>query len=237
MALQLKNTDGASEEKEKAPNNYETDDFSDLETTYKPVIIDTTVPAPEELSSIKNNSSNIISTIIKIVIAIVIIAVGYYLIQRIINPKATDITNLVAKSEAEIESELNTKFQDAPDKISSVHQYSSGAVSVHSDGKISIVYIDNIQRGIKIDDKKYSMFNVKIGDPEYKLTDTMNYNYTDYFVVLNDLMSGKSTTTYFYNNTKNDCLITIVNDNTGRVVSLTYYNDFALISENLSFDE
>ena len=196
MALQLKNNDSANEEKEKVPKNDSADDFSDLEGAYKPIVIDTTVPTPEELSSGKNSSSNIIGTIIKAVIIIIIIAVGYYLIQRKLNPEITDITNLVTKSETEIENKLKTKFEDAPEKISSIHQYSSGTVSVHSDGEISIVYIDNVQKGIKIDDKKYSMFNLKIGDPEYKLAELTNYDYTDYFVVLNDLMSGKSTTTY-----------------------------------------
>ena len=210
------------------------DDFSDLEaSSYKPVVISTDVPNVDDLVSKKDK--NITGTIIKAVVALIIAIIAFTAVKKIIkNVSGKDITDYVNKSEEEIEKALDIKLTDAPEKVSSVHQYSNGNISVSSDGDVSVIYINGIQKGVKVDSKKYSMFGVKIGDPAYKLEDNLKYNYTGVFNVLDDMMSGKSTTDYYYNRDKNDCFIVIVNEDSGRVVSMSYYNDFRIISENLS---
>ena len=82
------------------------------------------------------------------------------------------------------------------------------------------------------------MFGLKIDDDSNQIQDKTTYDFTDYFVVLTDIYSGKSTSEFYYNENKNDCLVIIINDVSGRIVSMIYYNDFKSISQNLSgFDD
>ena len=48
------------------------------------------------------------------------------------------------------------------------------------------------------------------------------------------MVGGQSTAWFYYNSANNDCMVIIVNDNSARVVAMTYFNDYKLISENLS---
>lgn len=244
MALSLKGNDEQNNEEmlkndlSKADTGYaddkQSDDFSDLETpAYKPVVISTEVIKPVGLDSKKNDITGIIiKAVVAVIICLVAFTVGKALVKKLAGPK--DITDYVNKSESEIEKALGVNLVDSPEKVSSVHQYSNGKISVSSDGNISVVYIDGVQKGVKIDNKKYTMFGIKIGDSGNHISDKFSYDYENSFVVLNDLMSGKSTTEYYYNRSKNDCFIVIINEDSGRVVSMSYYNDFQLISENLS---
>ncbi len=240
MALSLKDNDSKKDDdslkmNENISADNQPDDFSDLESpAYKPIVISTDVPNVDDMISKKGN--DVVGTIIKIAVAVVICIVAFTVGKKIINKMAggKDITNYVNKSEQEIEKALGVNLTDSPDKVSSVHQYSRGNVSVSSDGEISVIYINGVQKGVKIDSKKYTMFGIKIGDPAYKLEDNLKYNYSGTFNVLDDMMSGKSTTDYYYNRDKNDCFIAIINEDSGRVVSMSYYNDFGMISENLS---
>lgn len=238
MALSLKGSEEQDKKININENNFtdeQADDFSDMEeSVYKPVVISTEVPNVDDITSKKGNDITgiIIKAVVTVIICLVVISVGKVIIKKFAGAK--DITDYVNKSETEIEKALGIKLEDAPEKVSGVHQYSGGTVTVSSDGDISVVYIDGVQKGVKVDNKKYSMFGVKIGDPAYKLTDNLKYNYTGTFNVINDIMSGKSTTDYYYNRDKNDCFVVIVNEDSGRVVSMTYYNDFNRISENLS---
>ncbi len=237
MALTLKNENGEEKNKQESVNQAKDEnmDFSDLEQpVYKPIKISTDVPNVDDMMPAKKNDavSYIIKGVVAVIIGILLFTFGKTMLKKIAG--AEDITDLVGKSEEEIEKKLDIKLEDSPEKVSSVHQYSNGQISVSSNGDISVVYINGVKKGVKIDSKKYTMFGVKIGDPAYKLGDILNYNYTNSFNVINDMMSGKSTTDYYYNVDKNDCFIAIVNDDSGRVVSMSYYNDFKMISENLS---
>ena len=237
MALTLKNENGEEKNKQESVNQAKDEnmDFSDLEQpVYKPIKISTDVPNVDDMTPAKKKDavSYIIKGVVAVIIGILLFTFGKTMLKKMAG--AEDITDLVGKSEEEIEKKLDVKLVDSPDMVSTVHQYSNGNISVSSDSNISVIYINGAEKGIKIDSKKYSMYGIKIGDPAYKLEDNLNYDYTDKFEVLNDMMSGKSTTDYYYNVDKNDCFIAIVNDDSGRVVSMSYYNDFKMISENLS---
>ena len=115
------------------------DDFSDLEaSSYKPVVISTDVPNVDDLVSKKDK--NITGTIIKAVVAVIIAIIAFTAVKKIIkNVSGKDITDYVNKSEEEIEKALDIKLTDAPEKVSSVHQYSNGNISVSSDGDVSVI--------------------------------------------------------------------------------------------------
>ena len=131
MALSLKGNDETEKKDDKLVKNEnvdtdnQTDDFSDLDASvYKPIVISTDVPNVDEMVSKKNN--DITGTIIKVFIAVILCAVAFTVGKKIIGKVGSkDITNYVNKSETEIEKALGVKLEDAPEKVSSVHQYSN----------------------------------------------------------------------------------------------------------------
>ena len=241
MGLQLKSNNENNDGTQASNPHSETNDMSQYmkQFDYEPVVIKTDIPNVDEISMNKKKQAGYM-TIIKIVVLFIIIAVALAVSKHMLKKmdKTTDITKYVNKSEEQIEKALNVKLENSQEKISSIHHYSKGKITVNSDGELSVIYIDGVQKGVKIENKKYSMFGLKIDDDANQIQDKTNYDFTDYFVVLTDMYSGKSTSEFYYNENKNDCLVIIVNDVSGRIVSMIYYNDFKSISQNLSgFDD
>ena len=234
MALQLKSDNNETKDNAQTTDIHKTYE-NEKEMNYEPVVIKTDIPNVDSIAGERNKKDNITKLIkgcITLLIIFILFIVGKSFIKKHFSTE--DITKYVDKSEEDIEKGLGVKLEDAPEKVKSIHQYSNGTISVSSNGDISVIYINGVQKGVKIDNKKYSMFGIKINDDGNKLQSKMTYDYTNYFEVLNDIYSGKSTTDYYYNKEKNDCFVIIINDTSGRVVSMTYYNDFETISQNLS---
>lgn len=196
-----------------------------------PVKISTTVSSP---SQSKSSSSFDIMGIVKWIVIIAIVVVGVKFVSGIINPKVIDVTNYVDMDAAQLEKELDIELESDSSMKAQITHYSDGTVTVDGDGKIGVVYIDGKHKGLHINDKKYNMFGISIGDGEYKIDDNITYDYEKQFNVLDDMIGGKSTATFYYNTQNNDCLVVIINDNSARVVAMTYFNDYKLISKNLS---
>ena len=78
------------------------------------------------------------------------------------------------------------------------------------------------------------MFGISIGDGEFKIDDNLTYEYDESFNVLDDMLGGKSTAVFYYNKANNDCLVIFINDKSARVVAMTYFNDYKLVTQNLS---
>lgn len=166
-----------------------------------------------------------------IIIALVVVAVS--LVKGLISPKATDVTKFVNYDYEQLQDAIDQDIKKDTDMSSKITHYSNGTVTVDSAEGIGIVYIDGAQKGLHIDDKKYCMFGISMGDGETTIEDNITYDYTEYMLVLNDLAGGQSTATIYYNTTKNDCLVVFVNDKSARVVAITYFNDYKLFSTNL----
>ena len=107
-------------------------------------------------------------------------------------------------------------------------------VGAHLHSHIEVAYLLEGESTVWIDDKKYNMLGIHIGDGEYKIEDNITFEYDEYFSVLNDMAGGNSTALFYFNTAKNDCLVITVNDKSARVVAMTYFNDYKLISKNLS---
>ncbi|MBQ7706476.1 MAG: hypothetical protein IJT72_01700 [Lachnospiraceae bacterium] len=241
MGLQLKTNNDNKDTGQ--PSNYAShkNDTSEYmqQFEYEPVVIKTDIPNIDEISMNQKKKDGYM-TIIKIAVLFLVIAVVSGVVKHMLKKmdNTKDITKYVNKSEEEIEKKLNITLEDSPEKVPGIHHYSKGKVSVSSNGEISVIYIDGVQKGVKIESEKYSMFGLKLNDDANQVHDKTSYDFTDYFVVLTDMFSGKSTSEFYYNENTNDCLVVIVNDVSGRIVSLIYYNDFKSISQNLSgFDD
>lgn len=232
MELKIKSQDGDA--KNTNTNTPPVDDFSDLEqTAYTMTSTDVQYSMNRDLVIEKKKESPIVKYVIYILAIIIIAVVGKTLYDKYAN-STKDITYLLKSSESAIASDLGITFADAPNEVSGVYQYTNnGKITVQGSPDLSIIYINGKQTGIKINSKAYSVYNLKIGDPEYKIDELTNYNYDDCFDVINNI-GGASEESFYYNRANNDCLLIITSNNSGRIVSITYYNDFKKISETLS---
>ncbi|MBO5424879.1 MAG: hypothetical protein J6A25_05135 [Lachnospiraceae bacterium] len=234
MALTLKNdTEEVKTQKKELDLDIETgdivskNDFSDLDT--QPIKISTNI---DYNSPSKKNNSNIFSIIKWVIIAIIAIVAVKFIIN-LVNPKTTDLTSYINKEADEVAKGLNLTFSQDDDMAAKIHHYSTGTVTVEGDGEVGVVYIDGKYAGLHTDSKSYTMYNVKVGDPEYSAEENMSYNFDDCMCVLNDMAGGNSTAYYYYNESENDCFVLIVNEQSNRVVAMTYFNNYSKITETL----
>ncbi len=168
-----------------------------------------------------------------IVIAIVVMLVEAF--NNFVNPETEDIVYLANKTKAEMESTLGCSLSQNDTMASRIYAYTEGELTLdwNSDEGFGIIYIDDKQAGIHTDNRLYSMYNIKIGDPVIGVKDDITFSYDENFEVLDDLYGGSSTATFYYNNTRKDCLVVIANDTTNRVVALSYYTDGKKATEQL----
>lgn len=210
-------------------------DDKDFETNFggysgEPIKISTNI----DYDPPKTKTSNFdVMSIVKLVVFIAVIALIAKLIINWLNPKVTDVTDYINFDVATIEKELDIDMKPDAQMASQINQHSTGTVTVEGNGEIGVVYIDGAYAGLHIDAKGYGMFDVAIGDPEYDAIDNLSFDYDDSMVVLNDLMGGQSTTVYYYNVANNDCVVMITNATTNRIVAMTYFCDYARITETL----
>ncbi len=181
----------------------------------------------------KKSASEIILTWV----VIIAIALGIiYAVKE--NNKRIDVTHLVNASKTTIESELGLELNDNPKMVKRIYEYSEGELTVDGGstaGGVSLLYIDGIRKGFHIDNKLYKMFGIEMGDSMIDVDNNLSYQFEDKFEVLDDYFDqGPSKGVFYYNEAKNDCLIIVYNDTTGRVVALTYYNDYKRATEELS---
>ncbi len=185
-------------------------------------------------ASTKSSSGFDLMGVIKWVVIAVIAIVGIKFVYGLINPEIIDVSSYVNMDAEELAKKLDVTFEKDCDMNKMITHYSNGTVTVDGDGEIGVVYIDGKRKGIHINDKKYSMYGVSIGDGEFKIDDNMTYEYDESFNVLDDMLGGKSTAIFYYNKAKNDCFVVVINDRSARVVAMTYFNDYKLITQNLS---
>ena len=202
-------------------------DFSNLDTP--PVKISTNI---DYQSPKKKNGLDIFS-IIKWVVLIVIAIVAVKFIMNIANPKITDLTPYINMEADAVAKELDLSFSQDDNMASKIHQYSTGMVTVEGDGEVGVVYIDGIYAGLHTDSKSYSLYNLRVGDPEYSMEDNTTYNFDENMCVINDMFGGSSTTYFYYNKANNDCLAIIINSKSNRIAAMTYFNNYLKITETL----
>ncbi len=198
---------------------------------------------PRDLPPIKTDSTytgsfkkekSIGGLVIKLLIIGGLIAAAVFLVMKIFFPKVKDISNCVNMDSAALEKELGVKLERNDKTAGRVRQYSSGNVTTDGNGDIAVLYLDGKQFGIHIDNKKYSIYGIKIGDTLIDVRNNITYKYENTFNVMNDLYSGKSTSDFYFSRATNDCLMLTYNDTSGRVVAITYFNDFRRATEKLS---
>lgn len=212
------------------------DEAQDVITPNPVVIKFDEVHAPVE--SRKNSHVGII---IKVFIFIILAAVFMLVYKKVIKPNftTTDITNYVKSDEAAIIKQLKLSGSFEADSAwcsrLPIYKNVSGGITVKSNDGIGIIYKNDKQFGIAADGKRYQMFGVKIGDPEYKVADNITFTYDKNFFILDDLVDTRSMGTYYYNTKTNELLVVTANGNSNRVVAITYFYDGRFLINTLNF--
>lgn len=185
----------------------------------------------------KQQGNSIVNAIIKLIIATLICGVLIYggkVIVSVVIPEGEDITALLTKNSDAIAAELGVTLTDNTEWVPQIHQYSNGTVTVKSADGIGIVYIDGKQAGVHIRDKSYTIFGIQIGDGEQEAYNHTSYPYDNFLSIIEDMKEGKTTTYFYYNVERNDCLALTINDTTNRIVGMTYFYDYKKIMENMN---
>ena len=181
-----------------------------------------------------NKSSNFdIASIIKWIVIAVVIVIAAKFVINIVNPKVTDLTSYINMETKEVEDKLDVKLAANSNMSSKVNHYSRGTVTVDGNDDFGVVYIDGEYAGLHTQSKKYSLFGVKIGDAGYGVEDKMTFDFDESICVLNDMAAGNSTATFYADYEKGDCFVVITNDHSNKVVALTYFSDYAKVTETL----
>lgn len=174
--------------------------------------------------------------IIKMAVLVLFLAAAAYLIFGVFLKKPKELMDDVNMDTEQLEKELGIKLTKNDTTAKRVRHYSRGSLTSDGNGDIAVLYLDGKQLGIHVDSDDYKLFNIEIGDARYDAEDKMTYQKEDSMQIINDMYNGTSTSVFYYNRSKNDCIMINYNDKTNRVVSITYFNDFSRISENLSFN-
>ncbi len=174
--------------------------------------------------------------IIKFLIVVSLIVLGAKYAVEYFMPNITDITHLVNERKVVVEQSLGVTLSKDPDMVKEIFAYTEGQITVDGNSEIGvgIVYINGNQIGLHVNSKEYGIYGVKKGDTVVGVETNMTYEYEECFEVINDLMEGNSTSTYYYNRRNNDCLVVTSNDVSNRVVAITYFNNLSRVTEGLT---
>ncbi|SEF69780.1 hypothetical protein SAMN04487934_102189 [Eubacterium ruminantium] len=174
--------------------------------------------------------------IIKMVLLAAFLGLAAFLIFGVFLKKPKELMSCVNMTTEELEKELDIKLTRNDTTIKRVRHYSNGNITTDGNGEIAVLYNNGKQFGIHVDSKKYCLYNVHFGDAKYDAEKKMTYHNTYSFSVMNDMYNGTSTSYFYTNKAANDCLVITCNDNTNRVVAITYFNDLAAATERLNFE-
>ncbi|MGN0495563.1 MAG: hypothetical protein ACI4GW_04995 [Lachnospiraceae bacterium] len=233
MALQLKDdkkSTGATglEDRQLTDNPWDNPKNMDLDEPYSTTKSIKSTYVPEK------KKNHIMDGIMKIIVFLIVggllIILGKAIVSKLM-PEGTDVTKILSKPEMELEKDLGITFTDNTTWARNMIQYSGGEMTIRSNEDIGVVYIDNKRVGVHIESNKYTMYGIQVGMGEKKVYDTLSSTYQfDNFMTLVDNDGKKGTTTYYYYRArKNDCIAIVIKNNTNRVDSVTYYNNYKLI--------
>lgn len=184
------------------------------------------------------------------VIILLVCAVIAIVLKLIPFNKKTALNNVVRLPQASIETELGITLEHNPNFVSrlSIPNNNPDGFDTYTNAKksFSVIYYNGKQFGISFSDSKYSLFGIKIGDSESHILngqETPNgvfledgvpvYEYTEYFVMLEDMTKSGSTAEYFLGK-DGSVLVLVINDTSNRVVNIIYYYDNQRVMEDIS---
>lgn len=182
----------------------------------------------------KRQRRALVSWIERIILIVLLIIAGKKAMEYFA-PKPVDVTEMGTMKAEELERELGITLTPNSEMAKRIYHYSWDKISTKSTDGISVVYIGSRQVGLHIDNRKYSMYGLHTGYSEADVRKKMTYNYEGQFGLMTDDVLGSSNAIFYYNKTKNDCLVVIYNNYSKYVVAVTYFKDLKKMTERVSY--
>lgn len=151
-------------------------------------------------------------------------------VQYFLRSGGEEITQYMGMDETELALRLGTVFTENEEQSRALSKQTGHEVRVMSNEEMNLIYYDDELKGINITGRSYQIYGVSVNQPEISAVNHMTYKSEGVKQELPDVMGGMSLSHYYYNRDRNDCLVLTVNQHSNRVVSITFYNDFRLIS-------
>ena len=176
---------------------------------------------------------NFTAKLIGVTIATFVIYFSYQAIIYMMETGGEEISYILDKPDDYIVRELDTSFEDDLKLADKMPIYTSGRVSVKTDGELNIIYLNNRRIGFNTTGRKYNIYGVSINQTEIGLRHRMTYIFDESLHTIGNAYGGKSNITYYHNLETNSCLVVIVSATSNRVVSVSYFTDFDAVTEGL----
>ena len=180
-------------------------------------------------------------SIIYRIVGVVIIFFILFSINRGINYLTgyggEDVSRVLSLSEYDISKKLDTSFNENDYLVKKMPHLNEAEVKVHTDGDLNIIYVNGRQLGVNTTGRKYCIYGVSINEPEYEALKSMTYRYEGCTQTLDNISRGNVNTYYYYSKVHNDCLVLSVSKNSNRVVSVTYFTDYDMISKMINITD
>ena len=184
--------------------------------------------------------ADILNAVLYKIAGVVIILVIYIGIGRSISylssSGGTDITQYIGMTDLMMEKNLGTHFTENNSVAKRIPGLRNKDVKIKTNGELNLIYVNNKKVGVNTESRNYRFFDVGINQAEIKAVKGMEYTYEGYTQSVEDLTGGAASTYYYYNRKQNDCFAFTVNQNSNRIVSMTYYTNYDKVSEFLSID-
>ncbi len=176
---------------------------------------------------------NFTAKLIGVTIAAFVIYFSYQAIIYMMETGGEEISYILDKPDDYIVRELDTSFEDDLELADKMPIYTSGRVTVKTDGELNIIYLNNRRIGFNTTGRKYNIYGVSINQTEIGLRHRMTYIFDESLHTIGNAYGGKSNITYYHNLETNSCLVVIVSATSNRVVSVSYFTDFDAVTEGL----
>ena len=157
----------------------------------------------------------------------------YILIRNFLGSGGRELSPFVAKSEAELATALETKFEYNDDLGKAVSDTLGLPIKIKSDGELNLIYLNKRLIGLNTSGRKYQFFGVSVNEPEITAVHRMGFLHDSSAQEVGSIAEGASRSHYYFDTKSNECLVLTINSYSNRVVSITYYNDFAAVSNRL----
>ncbi len=176
---------------------------------------------------------SIVVKMIGVTIAAFIIYFCYQGIIYMVETGGEEISYIMSMSDEYIAKELGTSFKEDASMLEKIPIFTSGKVTVKTDGELNIIYLDNQRIGFNTTSRKYNIYGVSINQAEIGLKKRTTFLYDQTLHTIENMYGGRSNVTYLLNRETKECMVVIVNNASNRVVSISYFTDFDKVTEEL----
>lgn len=177
--------------------------------------------------------SGILYRVTGIAIAVIVVFFCYKGILYVTRSGGAEMSWVIFKSEYSMSQDLGTLFVENDSLIEDIPIYADGRISVKTGNELNLIYFNGQKVGVNTSSRDYKFYGVSINQPEVKAVKEMTYDYEETTQVVQDIGNGVSNSYIYYNRTRGDALILVVNKGSNRVASMTYYTDLKPIASKL----